>query len=512
MRLSELFLNRFLYKDTSQDMETKSSEFLAADSTPDTPVPLASGGAAQDINTSNVLINGAQLEPGTYPTTVLDVSNWGWTQTCVFTSDSADTVVWDGGDFISADGTTYTISAGTTGAMTQKTYIYLSLLDPVNPTTTYKHSITPSDAVGLGKVLIAVAEDAAVSATFNLNEATQIVGDNILANTIDASKITAGQLVVGTNVGIGTAEDSAGVTTIIGDTVDTGYINALSITVLGAVTAGSLTGLTITGGTIQTDDGTGHRVVITGANDDIRFYNSSNTNTILLDGSSTDSTQSQVRIGGGIALTGSTDATYSYGTEIWSGGFGGTGIATFIDAIGNGQSASLSVRSSGELWLYSTGGAVNFSVDNDGNINTPSINLNGTTRTSWPSASYPSAGIALSTGSGWGSSITNNSSNWNTAYGWGNHASAGYAVKGSSNTFTSTNTFSGLITANGGITLGASDVLLFSSGAYIDDPKAIYMSSETSAPGGAAGGIYYNSLTGYFYGHDGSSWKQLAFV
>jgi len=40
---------------------------------------------------------------------------------------------------------------------------------------------------------------------------------------------------------------------------------------------------------------------------------------------------------------------------------------------------------------------------------------------------YPGAGIALSTGSAWGSSITNNSTNWNTAYGWGNHASAGYA-------------------------------------------------------------------------------------
>jgi hypothetical protein len=39
---------------------------------------------------------------------------------------------------------------------------------------------------------------------------------------------------------------------------------------------------------------------------------------------------------------------------------------------------------------------------------------------------YPSAGIALSTGTAWGTSITDNSSNWNTAYGWGNHASGGY--------------------------------------------------------------------------------------
>jgi hypothetical protein len=39
---------------------------------------------------------------------------------------------------------------------------------------------------------------------------------------------------------------------------------------------------------------------------------------------------------------------------------------------------------------------------------------------------YPSAGIAVSTGTAWGTSITDNSSNWNTAFGWGNHASAGY--------------------------------------------------------------------------------------
>jgi hypothetical protein len=41
---------------------------------------------------------------------------------------------------------------------------------------------------------------------------------------------------------------------------------------------------------------------------------------------------------------------------------------------------------------------------------------------------YPGAGIAVSTGSAWGTSLTDNSSNWNTAFGWGNHASAGYAT------------------------------------------------------------------------------------
>jgi hypothetical protein len=39
---------------------------------------------------------------------------------------------------------------------------------------------------------------------------------------------------------------------------------------------------------------------------------------------------------------------------------------------------------------------------------------------------YPSAGIPMSTGSAWGTSITDNSVNWDIAYGWGNHALAGY--------------------------------------------------------------------------------------
>ena len=44
---------------------------------------------------------------------------------------------------------------------------------------------------------------------------------------------------------------------------------------------------------------------------------------------------------------------------------------------------------------------------------------------------YPGTGIPLSTGAGWDTSITNNSANWNIAYGWGNHASAGYLTASS---------------------------------------------------------------------------------
>lgn len=237
MKLAELFLNRFLYRDNTQNSETKSSEFVSADSTPLEPASIPSGGAAQDINTSNVTINGAQITPGTIPPEVLDVSNWGWGQTSVFSSTDLNTVSWGAGTFTSASGVAYSIGAGNTGNMAAKTYIYLDLNVS---STAYQITTTSANAVGLGKVLVAVAENAAVTATYMLSEATQIVGDNIISNTINASSIKTGSLVVGTNVGLGTAQDSAGVTTIVGNTVTTGFVNALSITATGQITAGSM--------------------------------------------------------------------------------------------------------------------------------------------------------------------------------------------------------------------------------------------------------------------------------
>jgi hypothetical protein len=49
---------------------------------------------------------------------------------------------------------------------------------------------------------------------------------------------------------------------------------------------------------------------------------------------------------------------------------------------------------------------------------------------------YPSAGIALSNGVSWETSITNNSANWNTAFSWGNHAGL-YSLLGHTHTFAS---------------------------------------------------------------------------
>lgn len=55
-------------------------------------------------------------------------------------------------------------------------------------------------------------------------------------------------------------------------------------------------------------------------------------------------------------------------------------------------------------------------------INGTSFDLSANRSWSIDSMVYPGAGIPISTGTAWGTSITNNSANWNTAYGWGNHA------------------------------------------------------------------------------------------
>jgi len=250
MKLSDLRLNRWLYRQSQQDMETSDAAFDAANIAPDFVPSLPTGGAAQDINTGNVFINGAQLEPGTIPQQVLDVSNWGWGQTCVFSSASAVQVNWGAGVFTSAGGDVYNISAGNTGTMSAKNYIYLDL--NVSETA-YQITTTPATAVGIGKVLIAVAQNGATSATFNLSEATQIVGDNILANSINASKIVAGSI---------TATQMTAAT-----------INAMNI-VAGSVAAENITGTTITGKIIQTAT-TGYNVVLgpSGYTDSIVFNN-----------------------------------------------------------------------------------------------------------------------------------------------------------------------------------------------------------------------------------------------
>jgi hypothetical protein len=55
--------------------------------------------------------------------------------------------------------------------------------------------------------------------------------DRIEAGSIGANKIKTNELIVGTNVGLGTAQDESGVTTIVGGLITTDYIKALGLEV-----------------------------------------------------------------------------------------------------------------------------------------------------------------------------------------------------------------------------------------------------------------------------------------
>jgi len=138
-----------------------------------------------------------------------------------------------------------------------------------------------------------------------------------------------------------------------------------------------------------------------------------------------------VKIGSGVSVTG--DGTISVATN-YQAPLSGTG---FVKISGTTISYDNSTFDNYSGWMLGTGSTYR-KVEKDNYINfTAGTNItiadNGvagtfaTPRTITISASggtmvYPGAGLAKSTGSAWATSITDNSSNWNTAYGWGNHA------------------------------------------------------------------------------------------
>jgi hypothetical protein len=109
---------------------------------------------------------------------------------------------------------------------------------------------------------------------FKINGTSILTDNKILGSYIDSittDQITAGTakigtamidtLTVGSNVGLGTAQNAAGVTTIINGTVTTSYLNAKNITAANVAASISITSPTITGGIFQTAT-SGNRVLI----------------------------------------------------------------------------------------------------------------------------------------------------------------------------------------------------------------------------------------------------------
>lgn len=129
----------------------------------------------------------------------LNVANRGWTQTCAFSVTDADTVAWGAGTFTASDGTAYSIGAGNTGNMTAKTYIYL---DTAVSTIAYQTTTTSTTAVGVGKVLIAIAQNAVGEATYMAMQGQgglNIDAANLVVGTVTTNEIAA-STIVGANI------------------------------------------------------------------------------------------------------------------------------------------------------------------------------------------------------------------------------------------------------------------------------------------------------------------------
>lgn len=130
----------------------------------------------------------------------------GWTQTCVFSITDANTVAWAAGVFTTSAGVSYNIGAGNTGNMSARTFIYLDIGTSL---IAYQTTTNPLEAVGDDKVLIGVAEDGTVEATYQLFGgvggvyldganlvASSVTTDQIAANTIKAGNIEARTITV----------------------------------------------------------------------------------------------------------------------------------------------------------------------------------------------------------------------------------------------------------------------------------------------------------------------------
>lgn len=140
----------------------------------------------------------------------------GWQFDAVFSSSDADTVAWGAGTLRFLDGSSYSIIGDNTGNMTAKTYIYFS---KATSETNLQVTTTAANAVGVNKILIAVAENTSGSEAkfqvFGGSGGAVIAGDQIVGNTVTANKMNVSSLsAISANMGAITAGtitiDSAG--------------------------------------------------------------------------------------------------------------------------------------------------------------------------------------------------------------------------------------------------------------------------------------------------------------
>lgn len=196
------------------------------------------GWAQNGTNNATFQVYGGRGGVGVDIDANVDISAGEWIFPTTWSLDDADTVSWGAATLTASDGSSYSISAGNTGNMVAKTYIYL---DTLTSLTVLQTTTTAANAVGEGKLLIAIAQN-------GTTEPSLVVVNDDQFN-IDASRIVAGSIV--------TNNLAAGAVTAA--KIDVTQLSAISAD-MGTITAGTITLATtgfIRGGQTAYNTGTG---------------------------------------------------------------------------------------------------------------------------------------------------------------------------------------------------------------------------------------------------------------
>lgn len=141
-------------------------------------IGVAQNGAAEASFQVNQGIGGMKLT-----TAMTSISNNDWQYSGAWSVTDADTIAWASGTLTTSNGGSYSITGSNTGNMSAKTYVYFDL---AVSSTAFQTTTTSATAIGEGKILIAICQNATGEAKF------MVVNDN--AYNIDAANIVAGSV------------------------------------------------------------------------------------------------------------------------------------------------------------------------------------------------------------------------------------------------------------------------------------------------------------------------------
>jgi hypothetical protein len=155
------------------------------------------------------------------PASGSDPSLMSWTFSGSFSATNYRDVSWTSGTLKFADGTTYAITSGSTGNMSSRTYIYFA---KTISTTAFQITTTGTDAIGSGRIQIAIAKNSAITTSdaffqvFGGYGGIMIGADEIAANSITANEISSTYVYAGTIAAGNITTGTLGVSLTMGNT------------------------------------------------------------------------------------------------------------------------------------------------------------------------------------------------------------------------------------------------------------------------------------------------------